>query len=72
MYYSRDSIKLDLTTERPLYALTSYAPGKGESNLVDGIDLSPEELRMLFYNARAANDISLYVRLFRCPLLDLH
>lgn len=59
--YSVDTIRTDLTTDRPIYALTSYAPGKGESNLIDGLDLSPEELRMMYITAKASNNPSLYV-----------
>lgn len=54
-------MKLDLTSERPSWALTCYAPGKGNPNLISGLDESPEELRIRYYNARAANDQSLYV-----------
>lgn len=62
---SRDSIKADLTTERPRYVLSSYGPGKGEASVIKGLDVSPEELRVQFYTARSQNNPSLYVR----PLL---
>ncbi|KAK4700453.1 hypothetical protein P7C70_g5794, partial [Phenoliferia sp. Uapishka_3] len=55
----RESIRTDLTVERPAYALTCYGPGKCEPNLIQG-DLSPEELHFQFYNARIANNESLY------------
>lgn len=58
-----DAVKVDLTSERPSYALTSYGPGKYTENLIKDIDQSPEELRWEFYQARATNNPSLYVRL---------
>lgn len=58
---SRETIKADLTTERPSYALSCYAPGKNELNIFGG-DLSPEELRLQYYAARNAGNASLYVR----------
>lgn len=60
--YSREGIQTDLTKERPKWILSSYAPGKNERNLLDGHDLSPEELRLRFYAARAAGNPALYVR----------
>lgn len=60
--YSREGIQTDLTKERPKWILSSYAPGKNEKNLLDGHDLSPEELRLRFYAARAAGNPALYVR----------
>lgn len=60
--YSREGIQVDLTKERPRWVLSSYAPGKHEKNLLDGHDLSPEELRLRFYAARAAGNPTLYVR----------
>jgi nucleoporin NUP42 len=65
---SREGIKLDLTTERPYYVLSSYGPGKNEPSLIKGQDLSPEELRLQFYKARAANNPALYV----CRYLYFH
>lgn len=35
----------DLDTDRPQWRLTSYGPS-GAGNLVEGKDISPEELRM--------------------------
>lgn len=58
--FSADSIKLDLTTDRPIWALTSYGPAKHELNLIAGIDVSQEELRLEFYKARTANNPQLY------------
>lgn len=59
---SVEGIRSDLTTERPLYALTCYAAAKGEPNLIGEQDESPEELRWRFYQARIQNNPGLYVR----------
>ncbi|SCV72779.1 BQ2448_4316 [Microbotryum intermedium] len=57
--FTSESIKIDLTTDRPSYALSSYGPGK-TGNLIKDQDLSPEELRLSYYNAVKANNPSLY------------
>lgn len=59
--YSADTIKTDLTTERAIWKLTCYAPGKNEPNLIADQDVSQEELRWQFYVARAQKNESLYV-----------
>ncbi|GAA6034169.1 hypothetical protein JCM8097_003764 [Rhodosporidiobolus ruineniae] len=51
------NIRHDLTVERPKYKLSSYGPGEGEPNLLDGFDVSPEELRLRYYKAKAANNL---------------
>ncbi|KAA1083275.1 hypothetical protein PGT21_014493 [Puccinia graminis f. sp. tritici] len=51
----------DLTTERPLYYLSVYSPHKSAINMIDGTDVSPEELRFQAYQARANNTTSQYV-----------
>lgn len=58
--FSTDSIKQDLSLERPIWALSSYGPAKHEPNLIGGVDLSPEELRIEFCKARSANNAALY------------
>jgi nucleoporin NUP42 len=58
--FSAESIKQDLTTERPLWALTSYGPAKNEPNLIAGIDLSQEELRWEYVQAVKANNPAMY------------
>ncbi|CAG8630094.1 10013_t:CDS:2, partial [Paraglomus occultum] len=42
------SIRTDLTKERPPWPYTVYAPAKEEPNLIEGTDISPEELRFEF------------------------
>jgi len=45
-----DTITSDLTRERPTWRLSSYAPGKDPpAQLVDGKDVSPEEMRVRAY-----------------------
>ncbi|KNZ54580.1 hypothetical protein VP01_290g6 [Puccinia sorghi] len=51
----------DLTSEKPLYYLSVYSPHKFATNIIDGTDLSPEELRFQAYQARANNTTSQYV-----------
>jgi nucleoporin NUP42 len=51
----------DLTTERPLFYLSVYSPHKSAINMIDGTDVSPEELRFQAYQARANNTTSQYV-----------
>lgn len=58
--FSAESIKQDLTVERPMWALTSYGPAKNEPNLISMIDLSQEELRWEYYQAVKANNPGLY------------
>lgn len=64
--YSAESINTDLTTDRPTWPLSSFGPAKNEPNLLDGLDVSPEELQLKFYEARQLNDPSKYV----CLLLE--
>lgn len=60
---TRDGIASDLGAHgRPLWHLTSYAPARGEPNLVGGLDISPEEDRWMAYQARQAGQEALYVR----------
>lgn len=49
--------------EKPLWALSSYAPAKFEPNLITGLDLSFEELRVNAALASHTNTIAEYVRL---------
>ncbi|KAH9446635.1 hypothetical protein Pst134EA_030545 [Puccinia striiformis f. sp. tritici] len=51
----------DLLTEKPLYCLSVYSPHKSAMNMIDGTDMSPEELRFQAYQARANNTTSQYV-----------
>jgi hypothetical protein len=58
-----ETIVNDLSVERPVWPLSVYGPAKGEPNLIDNTDVSPEELRLKFWEAKQANDPSLYVGL---------
>ncbi|CAG8553512.1 4445_t:CDS:2, partial [Paraglomus brasilianum] len=46
------SIRTDLTKERPQWPYTVYAPAKEEPNLIEGTDVSPEELRFEFFKLK--------------------
>lgn len=52
---SGETIRLDLTTERPIWPLSSYGPGKNAPlQLMEGdIEQSPEEMRVKHYLAMA-------------------
>jgi nucleoporin NUP42 len=65
--FSADSLRKDLTQgiDRPLYPLSSYGPGKCVPCIIDGLDESPEELRVAAWAAtREAGGIESYVS---CP-----
>ncbi|KAI7964864.1 hypothetical protein MJO29_002962 [Puccinia striiformis f. sp. tritici] len=51
----------DLSNEKPLYCLSVYSPHKSAMNMIDGTDMSPEELRFQAYQARANDTTSQYV-----------
>jgi len=55
--------------EKPLWSLSSYGPAKLEPNLVSGLDISFEELRLNAVMALQSNTVAEYVRLysFRIP-----
>ncbi|POW13889.1 hypothetical protein PSHT_07551 [Puccinia striiformis] len=61
MYRISQTMHDDLSTEKPLYCLSVYSPHKSAMNMIDGTDMSPEELRFQAYQARANNTTSQYV-----------
>lgn len=50
--FDKETIKNDLTKERPVYKLSCFGPAKNEPSLITGTDVSPEELRFEFYKAK--------------------
>lgn len=54
----------DLTRgeERPQWPLSTYGPAKYEPTYIIGIDMSPEEMRVRAYEAKAQNRLNEYVR----------
>ncbi|CAE6521570.1 unnamed protein product [Rhizoctonia solani] len=61
--FDADSLRKDLTQgiDRPLYPLSSYGPGKCVPCIIDGLDQSPEELRVAAWTAtREAGGIEAY------------
>ncbi|CAG8550984.1 4081_t:CDS:2 [Paraglomus brasilianum] len=46
------SVRIDLTKELPKWPYTVYAPAKEEPNLIEGTDVSPEELRFEFFKLK--------------------
>lgn len=48
--------------EKPLWGLSSYAPAKLEPNLISGLDMSFEELRVNAAIALQNNTVPEYVR----------
>ena len=48
--------------EKPLWGLSSYGPAKLEPNLISGLDMSFEELRVNAVMALQNNTVAEYVR----------
>ena len=48
--------------EKPLWGLSSYGPAKFEPNLISGLDMSFEELRVNAVMALQNNTVAEYVR----------
>lgn len=66
---SSETIKTDLTKERPIWVLSSYAPGKDPpAQLIDNKDISPEEMRVQAYQLASEGKIEIYVRLTETTL----
>jgi hypothetical protein len=57
--------------EKPLWSLSSYAPAKYEPNLITGLDMSFEELRVNAVLALHSNTVPQYVRLRPFSIVDL-
>jgi hypothetical protein len=58
---SLESIRVDLQ-ESPQWLLSSYGPGRDPpSQLIDGKDVSFEEVRLLAYDAQARGNTGVYV-----------
>ncbi|KAF2106417.1 hypothetical protein BDV96DRAFT_591147 [Lophiotrema nucula] len=57
-HLSAETIKGDLTHERPTYPLSCYAPGRdAPRQLIEGpVEISPEELRLRYYAQRASGN----------------
>ncbi|KAH7094894.1 hypothetical protein FB567DRAFT_15500 [Paraphoma chrysanthemicola] len=51
-------MKNDLTSQRPIYPLSSYGPGRdAPRQLIEGaVEISPEELRVRYYSQRLAGN----------------
>ena len=61
---SGDTINVDLARERPLWKLSSYAPGRDPpAQLIDGKDVSPEEMRFRAWELNAQGMGHQFVRL---------
>jgi nucleoporin NUP42 len=54
---------MDLTGQRPIYPLSCYGPGReAPRQLIEGpVEISPEELRVRFYNQREAGNATVAV-----------
>jgi nucleoporin NUP42 len=58
---SVETIKVDLN-EKPIWLLSSYAPGRDPpTQLIDGKDVSFEEMRLLAYQCQATGTPASYV-----------
>lgn len=68
-----DSINVDLTesisSSGSMWILSSYGPGKNPPcQLIDGKDVSFEEMRVMAYQAQAEGTLQAYVR-SNCPTI---
>lgn len=54
-------MKSDLTSDKPLWPLSTYGPAKHEPNLLPGLDESMEELRVRAVRALGAGNVQEYV-----------
>lgn len=72
-YRREDTIGRDLRpgVEKPLWCLSSYGPAKFEPNLITGMDMSFEELRVNAALASHTNTVAEYVRLRLSSVSDL-
>ena len=70
---SGETINSDLTKERPIWRLSSYAPGRDPpAQLVDGKDVSPEEMRVREYELNMRGMGQQFVRSDVSPPPSLH
>ncbi|KAF8324564.1 uncharacterized protein EI90DRAFT_3129745 [Cantharellus anzutake] len=62
--FTTESINRDMTEgkDRPLWPFSSYGPAKGEPNLISGLDESPEEMRIKFWQANMQGNPALYTQ----------
>lgn len=65
---SQDSLKSDLTSDKPLWPLSTFGPAKYEPNLVSNFDESMEELRLRAVIALKAGNVNEYVELLSSDL----
>lgn len=61
---SQDSLKSDLTLDKPIWPLSTFGPAKFEPNLVSNLDESMEELRVRAVIALKAGNVNEYVEFF--------
>lgn len=60
---TQEGIASDLGAHgRPMWKRTSYAPARCDPNLIGGLDMSPEEDRVLAYQAKQTGQEPAYVR----------
>lgn len=61
--FRAESIQRDLTPgqEKPIWPFSAYGPAKCEPNLLTKGEVSHEELRVKFWEAKTQNNPSLYV-----------
>ncbi|KAF8634628.1 hypothetical protein AX15_000805 [Amanita polypyramis BW_CC] len=61
--FSTESMAKDLTAQmdKPLWPLSSYGPAKGEPNVLAGLDISPDELRVQATSALRGGNVNEYI-----------
>ena len=60
---TKEGISTDMGAQgRPLWHLSCYAPARGEPNLIEGVDVSPDEDRVLAYQAKQSGQEAAYLQ----------
>ena len=62
MYFSEETLRIELQSELPNWTISSFGAGKYEPNLFFGYDTSAEELRWKSWVAIKENRAQDYVR----------
>ena len=62
MYFSEETLRIELQSELPNWTISSFGAGKYEPNLFFGYDTSAEELRWKSWIAIKENRAQDYVR----------
>ena len=60
---TKEGISTDMGAQgRPIWHLSCYAPARGEPNLIEGVEVSPDEDRVLAYQAKQSGQEAAYLQ----------